>query len=70
VLPDYDQLPPGLGDRRGVATVALDVTRELGAPIVGVRTWRDAIDRTAMPEAAEALDYDSLPWKHDVGTKP
>jgi hypothetical protein len=70
VLPNDHQMPSSLGDRPRVALIALDIARKLRAPIVRVRTRRDAVNRASVPEAAKTLNYNSLPRKDDVRTKP
>lgn len=69
VLPDYDQLPAGRGERGRVAPITFDVPFELGVPVLGVRRWRNSVYWAAMPEAAKALHDDPLTRKHYVGTK-
>jgi len=66
VLPHDKELPPGRCESSGVSTVTLDVALELREPVGGVRPRRDAVDRAAMPEAAEALHGYPLPRKQDV----
>lgn len=70
VLPDDYQLPSSLGNSSRVALVTFNIAGKLRAPVVRVRTRHDAVNRTAMPEAAKTLDDDSLTREHDIGAKP
>lgn len=69
VLPDSDDGPAELTERRIGAPISSDVCVELLAPPLRVVLRRCGVLRTAMPEAAVDEDRDLLFGEADVGPR-
>src|SRR5829696_3259520 len=68
VLPGAEHLPAVTCERAVDSTVSGDVASELRLPVRGVRTWRVAVVRAAVPEAAVDEDGEARAREDHVGS--
>jgi len=66
MLPNAHHLPADRLQLVALRDVTSDVAIQLGTPIVGVGLRRDAVQWTAMPEAAINEYCDPLTGEHDI----